>query len=119
VLHVPFPLPSIHSPFNVNIIIVFIVCKMTTPIIDSHQHFWDLDNLKYEWLKGPNQLSVHLAGDLAPIRENYFVKEYLEDAKNQHVLKSVHLQAECADGLGEVKWLQSVANLQGDQNNIK
>lgn len=83
------------------------------PIIDAHQHFWDLDNLSYGWLKGPNQVDVHLAGKLDPIRKNYLLGDYLEDTKHQNVVKSVHLQAECGDRLGETKWLQSLADKHG------
>jgi len=56
---------------------------------------------------------VHLAGDLGPIRKSYLVEHFLADAKNQNVVKSVHLQAECSDEVGETKWLQSVADKNG------
>jgi len=82
-------------------------------IVDAHHHFFDLDNLKYEWMKGPNQLKIHLAGDLTPIRKNYFVEDFKQDAKDLNVVKSVHLQAECADEIAETKWLQSVADKHG------
>jgi predicted TIM-barrel fold metal-dependent hydrolase len=67
----------------------------------------------YEWMKGPNQLKIHLAGDLTPIRKNYFVADLLHDAKDIKVEKGVHLQAECSDEVGETKWLQSVADKHG------
>jgi len=82
-------------------------------IIDAHHHLWNLESLRYEWLKGPNQLSIHLAGDLTPIRKDYFVSDYANDTKNQEVVKSVHLQAECSDELAETRWLQSVADSHG------
>jgi len=72
----------------------------------------------YEWLKGPNQLKIHLAGDLTPIRKNYFVDDLLQDAKDIKIVKGVHLQAECADEVGETKWLQSVADKHGIPNAI-
>jgi len=83
------------------------------PVVDAHHHLWDLENSKYSWIKGPNQVEIHLAGDLAPIRKSYLVADYLEDTKNQNVVKSVHLQAECDDEIGEAKWLQSLADKHG------
>lgn len=82
-------------------------------IVDAHFHLFDLDGLKYEWMKGPNQIKIHLAGDLTPIRKNYSVEDLLNDAKDIKVVKGVHLQAECADEIGETKWLQSVADKSG------
>jgi predicted TIM-barrel fold metal-dependent hydrolase len=83
------------------------------PVVDAHHHLWDLENLTYSWLKGPQQLEIHLAGDLTPIRKTYNVPNYLEDTKNQNVVKSVHLQAECSDGIAEAKWLQSLSDNHG------
>jgi len=82
-------------------------------LVDAHHHFWDLENLKYEWLKGPNQLKLHLAGDLTPVRHTYTPEDLKADAKDQNLVKSVHLQAECSDEVGEAKWLQSLADKQG------
>jgi len=85
--------------------------------VDAHHHFWELDNppkdLSYPWLKGPNQLKIHLAGDLTPIRHTYAVDELREDAKDQNLVKSVHLQAEASDPIAEAKWLQSLADARG------
>jgi len=86
---------------------------MATPplnIVDAHHHLWNLEDLKYSWLYGPKQQQIHLAGNLDSIRTTYTVKDFIEDNKNQHVIKSVHVQAECDDEIGEAKWLQSLAN---------
>jgi len=90
----------------------------SVPIVDAHQHFWDLDNLKYEWLKGPHQTNAHPAGDLAPIRRNYFLDDFKEDTKNQNVVKSVHVEAACANIVEETKWLQSLADCHGFPHGI-
>lgn len=126
-------------------------------IIDAHHHLWDLENLPYGWIKGPNQVEIHLAGinntttpktsrqlkkteatatkqvvniiaapitsqipqvinlsgPLDPIRKSYLLDDFKEDNKNQNVVKSVHLQAECEDEIGETKWLQSIADKNG------
>eukprot|EP01111_Echinosteliopsis_oligospora_P002764 TRINITY_DN1426_c0_g1_i1.p1 TRINITY_DN1426_c0_g1~~TRINITY_DN1426_c0_g1_i1.p1 ORF type:complete len:297 (+),score=70.20 TRINITY_DN1426_c0_g1_i1:95-985(+) len=82
-------------------------------IIDPHHHFWNLEDLKYEWLKGPNQLKIHLAGDLAPVRHTYGPSEFKKDAEPFVLKGSVHVQAECADALGEVQWMQSLHDQHG------
>jgi len=82
-------------------------------IVDPHHHLWDLENLHYGWLKGPNQVDIHLAGPLTPIRKTYLLADYKKDIKDQNVVKSVHLQAECEDPIAETKWLQSIAEING------
>lgn len=67
----------------------------------------------YDWLKGPHEVKIHLAGNLDPIRHTYKVEDLQADAKDQHLVKSVHLQAECEDRIAEAKWLQSLADKQG------
>jgi len=74
-------------------------------IVDAHHHLWDLDHESYPWLKGPNEVKIHVAGDLDPIRKNYLVPDFLNDTKDQHLIKSVHLQAEGSDRLRETEWL--------------
>eukprot|EP01087_Luapelamoeba_hula_P018452 TRINITY_DN5944_c0_g1_i2.p1 TRINITY_DN5944_c0_g1~~TRINITY_DN5944_c0_g1_i2.p1 ORF type:complete len:316 (+),score=50.51 TRINITY_DN5944_c0_g1_i2:43-948(+) len=83
------------------------------PVVDAHQHLWDLDKFVYGWLNGPDKLDRLLAGDLDPIRHNYLLDDYLADCKNQNVVKSVHLQSECDDEVGETKWLQQIADKHG------
>jgi len=89
------------------------------PIIDPHHHLWDLDKHSYTWIRGPEQVDVHIAGKLDPIRKNYLLSDYLNDAKNQTLEKSVHVQAECADGgVAEAKWVQEIADEHGFPHGI-
>ena len=78
-------------------------------IIDAHHHLWDLEELHYPWLEEPVE---HIVGDYSAIRRSYRVADFLDDAKNQDLVKSVHLQAEVdhADPVKETAWLQGLAD---------
>jgi predicted TIM-barrel fold metal-dependent hydrolase len=79
-------------------------------IIDAHHHLWDLERHDYPWLKPTTR---HPAGDLTPICRSYRLEDFLEDARNQEVVKSVHLQAAMADPVQETAWLQELADRPG------
>jgi predicted TIM-barrel fold metal-dependent hydrolase len=51
-------------------------------------------------------------GDYAAIRKNYLLEDYIEDTKNQNIIKSVHVQAEHDDDkpVNETAWLQNLAD---------
>ncbi len=78
-------------------------------IVDAHHHLWDLEANRYPWLSPATR---HPAGDLTPICKSYLLADFLEDARNRELAKSVHLQAEIdhADAVRETAWLQSVAD---------
>ena len=75
-------------------------------IVDTHHHLWDITNNYYPWLI--DDIKTMWIGDYSSIRKDYLVKDYLEDCKNQNVVKSVHLQAlwNPCDPVGETRWLQ-------------
>ena len=81
-------------------------------IVDAHHHLWDLNNAdtKYSWLMVTEGEAFF--GDYAAIRESYLIEDYLEDAKNQNIIKSVHVQAEHDDDkpVNETAWLQNLAD---------
>jgi predicted TIM-barrel fold metal-dependent hydrolase len=79
-------------------------------IIDAHHHLWDLERHHYPWLANP---APHPAGDLEPIRRSYRLADFLADARNQDLAKSVHLQAAMAEPVQETAWLQSLADAPG------
>ena len=66
-------------------------------IVDAHHHLWDLNNkdTNYAWLMVSEGEAFF--GDYGVIRKSYLLENYLEDAKNQNVIKSVHIQAEHDD----------------------
>ena len=82
------------------------------PIVDAHHHLWDLDNehTKYSWLMVTEGEAFF--GDYAAIRKNYLLEDYIKDAQNQNIIKSVHVQAEHDDDkpVNETAWLQSLAD---------
>ena len=82
------------------------------PIVDAHHHLWDLNNehTKYSWLMVTEGEAFF--GDYAAIRKSYLVEDYIKDAQNQNLIKSVHVQAEHDDDkpINETAWLQSLAD---------
>ena len=81
-------------------------------IVDAHHHLWDLNNkdTKYSWLMVTEGEAFF--GDYAAIRKSYLLEDYIEDAKNQNIIKSVHVQAEHDDDkpVNETVWLQNLAD---------
>ena len=81
-------------------------------IVDAHHHLWDLNNknTSYSWLMVSEGEAFF--GDYGPIRRSYLLEDYLEDAKNQNIIKSVHVQAEHDDDkpINETSWLQGIAD---------
>ena len=61
------------------------------PIVDAHHHLWDLENekTKYSWLMVSEGEAFF--GDYGAIRKSYLLDDYLNDAKNQNLIKSVQL----------------------------
>ncbi|MBI4306161.1 MAG: amidohydrolase family protein [Chloroflexi bacterium] len=68
-----------------------------TPVVDSHQHFWDIKKLSYDWMgTGPSPLRRNfLPGDLRPL---------IEEAGVDH---TVIVQAH--QSLDEARWIISLA----------
>ena len=82
------------------------------PIVDAHHHLWDLNNehTKYSWLMVTEGEAFF--GDYGAIRKSYLLEDYIKDAQNQNLIKSVHVQAEHDDDkpINETAWLQSLAD---------
>jgi predicted TIM-barrel fold metal-dependent hydrolase len=53
------------------------------PIVDTHQHLWDLAKLRLSWLKG--------AG---PLNRSYVMKDYLEAVQGLGVVQSVYMEVD-------------------------
>ena len=83
--------------------------KKTIPIIDAHHHFWDLSMMKHPWLcKKP--LIKFRYGDYSNICKNFLVEDYKNISKNQNVVKTVHVEAEClkSNPVEETIWLHKM-----------
>tara|TARA_B100000575_G_scaffold121394_1_gene96648 strand:- start:170 stop:1078 length:909 start_codon:yes stop_codon:yes gene_type:complete len=86
-------------------------------IVDSHHHLWDLESKEtyYPWLCGEEEKAFY--GSFKSIKKNYLLVDYLNEAKNQNLVKSIHVQAEHDDRnpIEETKWLQNIS----DNNKLK
>jgi predicted TIM-barrel fold metal-dependent hydrolase len=83
-------------------------------MIDPHHHLWDLAHNRYPWLQ-EHLLEPRLEDDVRPIAKDYLLKDYLADARNQNVVKSVHVETgwDPSDPVGETRWLQGIADKHG------
>ena len=59
-------------------------------IIDSHHHLWDLNSKEtyYPWLSGNEENAFY--GSFKSIKKSYLLDDYLNDANNQNLVKSVN-----------------------------
>ncbi len=57
------------------------------PIIDTHQHLWDLERLQLPWLQGAPEV----------LKRSYVTKDYLEATKGLNVVKTVYMEVNVAD----------------------
>jgi len=82
----------------------------TFPIVDPHQHFWDLSRNYYPWLCGPKPVHFRY-GDYTSLKRNYLPPDYLRDAGALNIVKTVHEDAlwDPSDPAGETRWLETVA----------
>jgi len=84
------------------------------PIVDPHQHFWDLGRNYYPWLCDPKPVPFRY-GDYSPLKRNYLPPDYLRDAGALKIVKTVHVQAnwDPTDPAAETRWLTEVAREYG------
>lgn len=93
-----------------------LMAEDTPPTVDPHHHLWDLDLMRYGWLRGPSQQP---AGRV-DIRRNYLLDDFLEDAKGLNLVRSVHLEAgaDRSHPVEETAWLQGIADERGFPHGI-
>jgi predicted TIM-barrel fold metal-dependent hydrolase len=79
------------------------------PIVDAHQHFWDLERNYLPWLCDEPMIPFRY-GDYSALRRNYLPRDYLRDAAGHDVVKTVYVETEWdpRDFVGETRWLQEV-----------
>lgn len=79
-------------------------------VVDAHFHIWDLQENYYPWLV--DEPKKMILGDYGPIRRNYLISDFFEDASCIDLVAAVHIQAEHdeADHVRETRWLQGVAD---------
>jgi predicted TIM-barrel fold metal-dependent hydrolase len=90
--------------------------------VDTHIHFWDLDNpeLSYKSLR-PDYVHPLIGEPFKKLAEsNYVVDDYIAETRMANVTKAVHVQAAegMPDPVKETAWLQSFADRTGFPNAI-
>ena len=76
------------------------------PIVDAHQHFWDIEANYHPWLRDEPQIPFRY-GDYSAIRRRYLPQDYHADAAPHQVAKTVYVEAEWdpADPIGETRYI--------------
>jgi len=84
------------------------------PIVDAHQHFWDLDRNYHPWLCDAEPIPFRY-GDYSPLRRNYLPPDYRADTARYHILGTVHVEAEWdrSAPVAETRWLETIASHHG------
>lgn len=84
------------------------------PVIDPHQHFWDLERNYYPWLCDTPPIPFRY-GEYTALRHTYLPPDYRADAGVINVIKTVHVEAEWdrADPAAETRWLEGIAQAHG------
>src|SRR5215203_2179995 len=84
------------------------------PVIDAHQHFWNLDANPYPWLQDPEPIPFRY-GDYSALKRNYLPAAYRRDTAGCGIVKTVHIEAEWdrASSVAETRWLDALAGREG------
>lgn len=84
------------------------------PIVDPHQHFWDLGRNYHPWLCDPEPPPFRY-GDTRPLRRDYLPSDYRRDAGAHEIVMTVHMEAEFdpARPVAETEWLEEIAAAHG------
>jgi len=84
------------------------------PIIDAHQHFWDLGRNYLPWLRDEPQIPFRY-GDYAALKRNYLPADYRADAAGFQIAGTVFVETEWdrADPVGETRWVHDLAAAAG------
>ncbi len=61
------------------------VTENLIPIIDPHQHLWDLEKFNLPWLEGNSS---------SPINRNFLMKDYLSATEGLNVVKTVYMEVD-------------------------
>lgn len=86
----------------------------TLPIIDAHQHFWDLDRNYLPWLCDEPPIPFRY-GDYRAIRRNYLPDDYRRDTAGFNIRGTVFVETEWDPGtpVDETRWVHELADQEG------
>jgi len=89
------------------------------PIVDAHQHFWDLARNRHAWLQDEPLIDFRY-GDYSALPRRYLPVHYRTDAGTHRVVKTVYVEAEWnpSDPIGETRWVSELAAQHGIPNAI-
>ncbi|MBV5344370.1 MAG: thioesterase [Betaproteobacteria bacterium] len=84
------------------------------PIVDAHQHFWNIAQNYHPWLRDEPPIAFRY-GDYSAIRKRYLPDDYFADVAPHKVVKTVYVEAEWdpSDPIGESRY---IANLRRETN---
>jgi predicted TIM-barrel fold metal-dependent hydrolase len=79
------------------------------PVIDAHQHFWDLEANYLPWLRDLAPIPFRY-GDYTALKRNYMPPDYLGDAAGLDLAGSVFVETEWdrRDPVGETRWVETL-----------
>jgi predicted TIM-barrel fold metal-dependent hydrolase len=79
------------------------------PIVDAHQHFWDLGRNYLPWLCDEPPIRFRY-GDYRALRRNYLPADYFRDAAGHDVVRTVYVETEWdpRDPVGETRWVREI-----------
>ena len=80
------------------------------PIVDAHQHFWDLSRNYHPWLCDPEPIPFRY-GDYSRLKRSYMPADYRRDSAGFDIVKTVYVEAEWdpTTPLAETRWVEEVA----------
>lgn len=72
------------------------------PLVDTHQHLWDLEKLTLPWLEG-----------LEVLNKSYLMDDYLQATAHQNVVKTVYMEVNAAPTHREleVEWITELCQV--------
>jgi predicted TIM-barrel fold metal-dependent hydrolase len=84
------------------------------PIIDAHQHFWDLETNYLPWLCDEPPIAFRY-GDYSALKRNYLPADYRRDAQGLNLAGTVFVETEWdrRDPVGETRWVADVMRSSG------
>jgi predicted TIM-barrel fold metal-dependent hydrolase len=88
--------------------------KPPVPIIDAHQHFWDLETNYLPWLRDEPQIPFRY-GDYAALKRSYLPDDYRRDLDGIALAGTVFVETEWdrRDPVGETRWVQTLRDRTG------
>jgi predicted TIM-barrel fold metal-dependent hydrolase len=88
--------------------------KPPVPVIDAHQHFWDLEANYLPWLRDEPQIPFRY-GDYGALKRNYLPDDYRRDLDGIALEGTVFVETEWdrRDPVGETRWVHKLAKTSG------